>query len=168
MGAAGAVCPGRHACDGARSLPEPERGAKRGPQATGNSGWGSAMREAYDARMTADNRRRVERHASDLPGRLRLSGGREIDVRIRNIACLGALCEIHDLEEPVLEGERGTLEHPELADGRPPVGPFGTANQVATEGRIVRVELEFRPDGVVRHVAVHFDAVAGRDTAADE
>ena len=103
------------------------------------------------------NRRRAERHASDLPGRLRLAGERSVAVRIRNIGLLGALCEIHDLEEPVLEGERAVLTHPGLVDDRP--GPED-GPRVETAGAIVRVELELLPEGIVRHVAIHFDGGA--------
>jgi hypothetical protein len=104
------------------------------------------------------NRRRAERHPSDLPGRLRLAGQRQVAVRIRNIGLLGALCEIHDLEEPVLEGERALLTHPELIDDQP--GPADGA-RVDTPGAIVRVDLELMPEGIVRHVAIHFDGGKG-------
>lgn len=104
------------------------------------------------------NRRRAERHPSDLPGRLSLAGQRQVAVRIRNIGLLGALCEIHDLEEPVLEGERALLTHPELIDDQP--GPADGA-RVDTPGAIVRVDLELMPEGIVRHVAIHFDGGKG-------
>jgi len=101
-----------------------------------------------------DNRRRAERHPCDQPGRLHLGGGRQVEVRVKNIGILGALCEIEDLEEPVLEGERTSLEHPELDGERP--GP-DDGPRVHTAGVVVRVELELAPEGILRHVAVWFD-----------
>ena len=114
--------------------------------------------------MSQDNRRRAQRHDADLPGRLRLGGGRLVPVRIRNIGTLGALCEIYDLEEPVLEGERAVLEHPALeGEGTPPEtaeAEGAESSSAETAGAVVRVELELVTDGVVRHVAVHFDGGA--------
>ncbi len=83
-----------------------------------------------------------------------LAGGRQVEVRIRNIGLLGALCEIDDLEEPVLEGERASLSHPELVGEQP--GP-ADGPMVRTAGQVVRVELELAPEGILRHVAIQFD-----------
>ena len=100
--------------------------------------------------MNAPERRRAERHPMDAPGTLFLSEGRRVDVRIADLGQLGALLSLSDLEDPVLEGERALLEYP---------GQDGQADgQVRrTPGRVVRVELDFEPEGVVRRVALFFD-----------
>lgn len=95
-----------------------------------------------------DERRRAERHAVDAPGRLFLSEGRVVPVHIRDLGELGALVQLADLEEAVLEGERTVLEHP-----RP-----GAAGVTRRAGSVVRVELEFREMGILRQLAVFFDA----------
>jgi len=97
-------------------------------------------------------RRRAERHEVAGEGLLLLGGGRSIPVRIRNLGVLGALVSVVDLEEAVLEGERAALEHPLLdEDGRP------TEECRRTPGAVVRVELEFGPEGIHRLLAVFFD-----------
>ena len=101
--------------------------------------------------MTGTERRRAERHPVDAPGTLFLSDGRRVPVRIADLGELGALLEITDLEDPVLEGERAVLEHPRLDAGRP------TGPGVRSTGRVVRVELEFEETGIVRRLAVFFD-----------
>ena len=100
--------------------------------------------------MTAPERRRAERHPVDLPGTLFLAEGRRVPVRIADLGELGALLTLADLEDPVLEGERALLEHPHVDDG----GARGTKR---TSGRVVRVELDFEPGGVVRRIALFFD-----------
>ena len=101
--------------------------------------------------MSVPERRRAERHAVDLPGTLHLSGGRTVAVTIADLGEMGALLAMTDLEDAVLEGERALLEHPLLDDGRA-VGALSR-----TAGRVVRVELDFEPDGIVRRVALFFD-----------
>lgn len=96
-------------------------------------------------------RRRAERHAVDASGALFLSGGRRVGVHIADIGELGALLSVTDLEDPVLEGERALLEHPDLASGQ--AGPHFRQ----TAGRVVRVELDFEARGVVRRIALFFD-----------
>lgn len=96
-------------------------------------------------------RRRAERQPVDLAGALLLSGGRRVPVRIRNIGRLGALLQITDLEEAVLEGERAVLLHPVMDAADPP------AEEVHTPCAIVRVELDFEVEGVKRELAVYFD-----------
>ncbi len=97
------------------------------------------------------DRRRAERHAVNVAGELCLSGGRRISVRIVNLGRLGALVQIGDLEEAVLEGERAVLVHPLVSDGAT------LAELGRTAGVILRVELDFATEGVSRHVAVFFD-----------
>jgi hypothetical protein len=99
--------------------------------------------------MTVPERRRAERHAVDAPGTLFLSEGRRVGVRIADLGELGALLSLTDLEDPVLEGERALLEHPDVGAGA------GAVKR--TPGRVVRVELDFEPEGVVRRVALFFD-----------
>jgi hypothetical protein len=101
--------------------------------------------------MTVPERRRAERHAVNAPGTLFLAEGRQVRVQIADLGELGALLSVADLEDPVLEGERALLEHPEVGDG-PPRG-----RTRRTPGRVVRVELDFEPEGVVRRIAVFFD-----------
>lgn len=104
--------------------------------------------------MNGAERRRVERHAVDLPGGLHLSEGRCIPIRIVNLGELGALVSMTDLEEAVFEGERVVLEHPVMEEGEP------TATIAHTAGRVVRVDLELSDLGVARHLAVFFDGGA--------
>lgn len=101
--------------------------------------------------MTTPERRRAERHAVDAPGTLFLSEGRRVEVRIADLGELGALLSMADLEDPVVEGERALLEHPETQGGR------GGEPNKRTSGRVVRVELDFEPEGVVRRIALFFD-----------
>lgn len=108
--------------------------------------------------MVEPERRRSERHPVDIPGQLFLSEGRSVSVRIKNIGPLGALVQIADLEEPVLEGERAVLEHPE-AGGE----PAQTDTLVRTPCAVVRVELGFEAEGISRELAVYFDGGARPD-----
>jgi hypothetical protein len=108
--------------------------------------------------MTVPERRRAERHPVDVPGMLFLAEGRKVPVRIADLGELGALLTVTDLEDPVLEGERALLEHPEVGEG-------GAGALRRTPGRVVRVELDFDSSGVVRRIALFFDgggAPAGR------
>ena len=102
--------------------------------------------------MTTPERRRSERHPVDIPGTLYLSDGRAVPVRIQNLGELGALVQITDLEEPVLEGERAVLQHPVTVEG---VVHHGEMAQTA--GSVVRVELDFEERGICRELAVYFD-----------
>jgi hypothetical protein len=102
--------------------------------------------------MAESERRASTRHPVDLAGRLFLSAGRHVPVRIKNLGELGALVQIRDLEEAVLEGERAVLEHPTTADGS-----VRTSDVVRTPCAVVRVELEFEDEGVRRELAVFFD-----------
>ncbi|MDJ0973807.1 MAG: hypothetical protein QNJ98_05060 [Planctomycetota bacterium] len=102
--------------------------------------------------MSVPERRRAERLPVDWLGRLFLSEGREIEVRIKNIGRMGALVQIADLEDAVFEGERAVLDHPILDDYNQPL-----EGRARTNGRVVRVELEFLDEGVARQLAVHFD-----------
>ena len=111
--------------------------------------------------MNTSERRRADRHDVDLRGELFLSEGRCIPVRIVNLGQLGALIQIADLEEAVLEGERVVLHHavlgePEEADEAPPVG----SDTARTPGSVVRVDLVFSSSGVSRHLAIYFDGGA--------
>jgi hypothetical protein len=90
----------------------------------------------------------------DLAGELWLSGGRTVPVRILNLGTMGALLEATDLEEAIFEGERAALDHPLLEGDRP--GP----RRARTPGSVVRVQLEFAPEGVSRHLALFFDGGA--------
>ena len=99
-------------------------------------------------------RRRSERRPVDIGGTLFLSEGRIVPVRIKNIGQLGAMCQIADLEEPVLEGERAVLDHPIHREGQV---PDENTERSRSAGAIVRVELEFDADGIVRQLAVYFD-----------
>lgn len=101
--------------------------------------------------MEGADRRRAERHAVDAQGALFLSGGRRVPVQIADMGELGALLSVVDLEDPVVEGERALLEHPVLSAGQ------ATERFTQTPGRVVRVELDFEPEGVVRRIAVFFD-----------
>lgn len=105
---------------------------------------------AYTGRMSQE-RRRAERHAVDARGALFLAGGRRVEVQIADLGEMGALLSLSDLEDAVLEGERALLEHPELVAGH--AGP----HYRQTAGRVVRVELDFEPEGIVRRVALFFD-----------
>lgn len=105
------------------------------------------------------DRRRAQRHVVNVPGELCLSEGRRISVRIVNLGVLGALIQVTDLEEAILEGERAVLEHPVLDDGLP------TGELQRTVGAVVRVELDYGQEGVTRHLAVFFDGGAPPDGA---
>lgn len=105
--------------------------------------------------MSVPERRRAERHAIDTSGLLILAEGRQVPVTIADLGEMGALLTMTELEDAVLEGERAFLEHPVLRDGR------ATARKGRTAGRIVRVELDFEPEGIVRRVAVFFDGGGG-------
>lgn len=98
-----------------------------------------------------DERRRTERVAVQVPARLRLGGGREAAVTIRNVGELGMLVSSTDLELEIHEGERALLEHPRLVDGKP------TGAHVSTAAAVVRVELEFDPGAITREIALFFD-----------
>lgn len=101
--------------------------------------------------MSGPERRRAERHAVDAEGTLTLSAGRVLPVRIADLGELGALLTLGDLEDAVIEGERALLDHPMVRDGRL------LRSRGKTAGRVVRVELEFEPGGVVRRLALFFD-----------
>jgi hypothetical protein len=90
----------------------------------------------------------------DAAGTLFLSEGRRVPVRIRDLGDLGAMVQIVDLEEAVLEGERAVLEHPLLGPGSEHL-PLRR-----TTGAIVRVELDFLETGILRQLAVFFDGGA--------
>jgi hypothetical protein len=102
----------------------------------------------------AGERRKAERHAVDYQGRLFLSEGRRIPVRILNLGPLGALVSMTDLEEALMEGERAVLEHPVLEED----GSAGGTGRTACS--VVRVELDFHVGGVARHLALYFDGGA--------
>lgn len=102
--------------------------------------------------MGSPERRRAERHAVDLPGELFLVDGRRVEVRIKNLGTLGALVQVGDLEEPVFEAERAVLEHPTIDE----TGTVGEA-LVRSACSVVRVDLEFLDEGVMRELALHFD-----------
>ena len=105
--------------------------------------------------MSIPDRRRTERHAINAPGTLSLAGGRSVPVTIADLGELGALLSMHELEDAVLEGERGLLDHPVLSEGRV------TGRRALTGGRVVRVELDFEPEGIVRRIALFFDGGGG-------
>lgn len=105
--------------------------------------------------MSIPDRRRAERHAINATGTLSLAGGRQVQVTIADLGELGALLSIHELEDAVLEGERALLDHPLLQEGRL------SARRALTGGRVVRVELDFEPEGIVRRVALFFDGGGG-------
>lgn len=109
--------------------------------------------------MSGPERRRAERHPIDARGTLTLAGGRQVPVTIADLGELGALLTAHELEDAVVEGERALLDHPLLEDGRP------GRRRTQTPGRVVRVELDFEPAGVVRRVALFFDGGAGPEDA---
>lgn len=102
--------------------------------------------------MSGSERRQSDRHPVDLPGELHLSDGRCVPVRIKNVGELGALVQIRDLEEAVLEGERAVLVHPVAVEGD--VRPDEI---VRTACAVVRVELDFQERGITRELAVFFD-----------
>jgi hypothetical protein len=112
--------------------------------------------------MTVPERRRAERHAVDTPGTLFLSEGRQVAVRIADLGELGALLSVADLEDAVLEGERALLEHPAVSEGH------ANRQTKRTPGRVVRVELDFAPEGVVRRIALFFDGGGPPPGAPDE
>lgn len=105
--------------------------------------------------MSGPERRRAERHAVDISGLLILAEGRKVPVNIADLGEMGALLTMTELEDAVLEGERAFLEHPVLHDGH------ATARKARTPGRVVRVELDFEPEGIVRRVALFFDGGGG-------
>jgi hypothetical protein len=105
--------------------------------------------------MSVPERRRAERHAVDSAGTLILAEGRQVPVTIADLGEMGALLTMTELEDALLEGERAFLEHPVLREGR------ATTRKMRTPGRIVRVELDFEPEGIVRRVAVFFDGGGG-------
>ena len=109
--------------------------------------------------MSTPERRRAGRHDVDLRGELFLSAGRCIPVRIVNLGQLGALIQIADLEEAVLEGERVALGHPLLTDPEEE-GLVAAEETARTPGSVVRVDLEFSSSGVSRHLAIYFDGGA--------
>lgn len=110
--------------------------------------------------MSTPERRRAARHAVDAQGSLFLSEARCIPVRIVNLGQLGALIQIADLEEAVLEGERVVLEHPTLTDPEGGEGAPVVGEAARTPGCVVRVDLEFSSSGVSRHLAIYFDGGA--------
>ena len=107
--------------------------------------------------MSASERRRAERHAVDVEGVLVLSAGLQVPVTIADLGEMGALLTMTELEDAVLEGERAILKHPMLSDGRL------SKRKAETAGRVVRVELDFEPEGIVRRVALFFDGGGGPD-----
>jgi hypothetical protein len=98
--------------------------------------------------MNGPERRREVRHPVDLGGVLHLSGGRVVDVRIKNLGQMGALVQVPDLESTVREGDRAVLVHPLLG---------ATSERRASPCAVVRVELDFEGEGVNRELAVYFD-----------
>lgn len=111
----------------------------------------------------SDERRRSDRHPVDLPGELYLSEGRRVPVRIKNVGELGALLQIQDLEEAVLEGERAVLDHPVAVSGT-----VQAEKRARTVCAVVRVELDFEVEGISRELAVFFDGgIPPRGCAAD-
>jgi hypothetical protein len=104
--------------------------------------------------MVQPDRRRAERHLVDAPGVLHLSDGRRVAVRIHDLGELGALLQLADLEEAVLEGERAVLEHPPLGE------TADSHRRVHSVGAVVRVELDFLESGIQRQLAVFFDGGA--------
>ncbi|MFM8979946.1 MAG: hypothetical protein ACKOSS_05740 [Planctomycetia bacterium] len=110
--------------------------------------------------MSGPERRRAERHAIDAQGTLTLEGGRQVAVTIADLGELGALLTVLELEDAVIEGERALLDHPVLEAGRL------SRRRAQTAGRVVRVELDFEPAGVVRRVALFFDGGAAPQGAA--
>lgn len=80
-------------------------------------------------------------------------------VRIRNMGAMGALVQITDLEEAVLEGERAVLDHP-VFEGNATPETLAAAERVRTPCAVVRVELDFEVEGVKRELAVYFDGGA--------
>ena len=110
--------------------------------------------------MSTPERRRAGRHDVDLRGELFLSEGRCIPVRIVNLGQLGALIQIADLEEAVLEGERVVLGHRVLGEPAEAAGPPVADETARTPGSVVRVDLEFSSSGVSRHLAIYFDGGA--------
>lgn len=107
----------------------------------------------YDLGMDSE-RRRADRHPVDVGGTLFLSEGRVVPVRIKNIGPLGVMLQVSDLEEPVLEGERAVVDHPVSQEGETPTDASPRTKSV---GIVVRVELEFDADGIMRQLAVYFD-----------
>jgi len=105
--------------------------------------------------MSGSARRRAERHPVDASGVLILAEGRQVPVTIADLGELGALLTMTELEDAVLEGERAFLEHPVLREGH------ATSGTLRTPGRVVRVELDFEPEGIVRRVALFFDGGGG-------
>ncbi|MDA1195310.1 MAG: hypothetical protein O2894_09000 [Planctomycetota bacterium] len=102
----------------------------------------------------SQERRRADRLPVDLAGELFLSEGRSVPVRIKNVGPLGALVQITDLEEAVLEGERAVLDHPasmETGESTP------DDERTRTPCSVVRVELDFQEQGIKRELAVYFD-----------
>lgn len=84
-----------------------------------------------------------------------LSDGRSMPVKIKNLGRLGVLVEITDLEEAMMEGDRCVVEHPLLDEAG-----GAQSERRRTVGTIVRVELEFHPEGIRRQMAVYFDGGA--------
>lgn len=103
--------------------------------------------------MGTSERRRAARHPVDIPGELFLSDGRRVPVRIKNLGRLGALLQITDLEEAVLEGERAVLDHPQVDEQE-----HAIEDRARTPCAIVRVELDFEVEGICRELAVYFDS----------
>ncbi len=111
-----------------------------------------------------DERRSSERLPVDLPGELFLSAGRRVAVRIQNIGRLGALVQITDLEDAVLEGERAVLDHPVLDDETAAdLSKLLDGKRALTPCAVVRVALDFEATGIHRELAVHFDGGPGPD-----
>lgn len=102
--------------------------------------------------MGTSERRRAARLPVDISGELFLSDGRRVPVKIKNLGRLGALVQITDLEEPVLEGERAVLDHPRMDEDEQDTG-----ERARTPCAIVRVELDFEAEGICRELAVYFD-----------
>lgn len=111
----------------------------------------SIIGDGEELMVRNEDRRQAVRHPVNAQGELQLSDGRRIAVRIVNLGTLGALVQITDLEEAVLEGERAVLIHPELLDD------CSLGSSVTSSGSIVRVDLDFAEEGVSRHLAIYFD-----------
>ena len=102
--------------------------------------------------MGTPERRRAARLPVDIAGEMFLSDGRRVTVKIKNLGRLGALLQITDLEEPVLEGERAVLDHPRMDENEEDTG-----ERARTMAHAVRVELDFEAEGICRELAVYFD-----------
>ena len=96
--------------------------------------------------MAADERRRHERAASNLPVRIEAATGSSLEGTIENIGEYGVFVTTADLETVLESGSRVTLRF---------TLPGGA--EIEREGEVLRLDQEFAAGDIRRAFAVRFD-----------